>query len=169
MRGEHPSQAIEIVRACGSSPRARGTPAPQITTRSARPVHPRVRGERRRAPTRCRRPSRFIPACAGNALGCSAPPATKSVHPRVRGERSISRIWSGAEPGSSPRARGTRQHSHHSDRRMPVHPRVRGERQTITSLDAAVRGSSPRARGTRRPIRAGAGFWRFIPACAGNA
>ena len=91
-------------------------------------VHPRIRGERARAPvaymakygssphTRgTRRPEspltpglRFIPAYAGNAPGPRTTSADGSVHPRIRGERGVSPTPHLRNHGSSPHTRGTR-------------------------------------------------------------
>jgi len=50
----------------------------------------------------------------------------------------------------------------------PVHPRVCGEHLDIHPALAFADGSSPRVRGTPCFVHAGAGWARFIPACAGN-
>ncbi len=111
-------------------------------------VHPRERGERRRAPTTALVFSRFIPASAGNAgrhdLG------------GVR-ERFIPASAGNATTSTSGRWRST------------VHPRERGERVTDGLTVAPYSGSSPRARGTRCRQRRLARAHRFIPASAGNA
>ena len=111
-------------------------------------VHPRVCGERSRAPrnkrenigssprvrgTRRRRAGagasgRFIPACAGNAPACR-------------------QCWN----------------------RAAVHPRVCGERGTLPSRRTTRNGSSPRVRGTLKRVALASVRRRFIPACAGNA
>ncbi len=57
----------------------------------------------------------------------------------------------------------------HSLRAIAVHPRVCGERARTLGLDALPCGSSPRVRGTLFLIRQRNGYFRFIPACAGNA
>ncbi len=172
-------------------------------------VHPRVRGERgfvknkevtihgsspRARGTRCgrdgcRRATRFIPACAGNALKEKRPSWIVSVHPRVRGERMPLRSGKSRATGSSPRTRGTRE-LWHVKRRGPrfipacagnahpsrparparsVHPRVRGERPAPAYIPLCRAGSSPRARGTPHRGDTGNAARRFIPACAGNA
>ncbi len=156
-----------VQKTYGSSPRVRGTARPQQpprrgnrfipacagngssapTTRIARPVHPRVCGERlestkswdeqtgssprvrgtgglRRALMVARR---FIPACAGNGRARRSNASWSTVHPRVCGERVIERTAEDDAAGSSPRVRGT-----------------------VATLD-------------RRGCSA-----RFIPACAGN-
>ena len=63
--GEHVMTGLEHAVAVGSSPRVRGTPS-----------HSRAG----------RRPSRFIPACAGNTAPPRPPPNPCPVHPRVCGE-----------------------------------------------------------------------------------
>ena len=140
--GRSRSPRERFIPACAGNARARA-----IRGR-ARPVHPRVCGERPgrshvssttggssprvRGTLRCGRSrsprERFIPACAGNA-----------------------------------RARAIR------GRARPVHPRVCGERFYIGAMDGRGRGSSPRVRGTHLLNRNSKRSGRFIPACAGNA
>ena len=132
------------------------------------PVHPRMRGERC-CLTPTRRPipgssphargtqqtkagdpklTRFIPACAGNAIVGAPGVGKSSVHPRMRGERLIPQRTSRFRIGSSPHARGTHQKRKPRtcrNRFIPacagnagqqsgvadeeeVHPRMRGER-----------------------------------------
>ena len=67
MRGERQTVIDEIMSYCGSSPHARGTLTPTEENQLR---------------------ERFIPACAGNAGGCSSAEPESSVHPRMRGERS---------------------------------------------------------------------------------
>ncbi len=50
-----------------------------------------------------------------------------------------------------------------------VHPRVCGERYVSGDLIESFIGSSPRVRGTRSHAEGWREYWRFIPACAGNA
>ena len=91
------------------------------------PVHPRVCGERcavlkingvktgssprvrgtRSSGTSCLGLYRFIPACAGNAIGHSLIIKQLPVHPRVCGERLLLPQHCMISPGSSPRVRGT--------------------------------------------------------------
>ena len=66
VRGEQIPSAWQACLKYGSSPRARGTGS------GARGVAAQ---------------QRFIPACAGNSMICSAMPSTSTVHPRVRGEQ----------------------------------------------------------------------------------
>ncbi len=149
---------------------------------------PRVRG------TRCHSHTlslacRFIPACAGNAVGRGPDRGRVPVHPRVCGERVLDVARVTTLDGSSPRVRGTP--SAHCcpgacrrfipacagnasrfrllARVTAVHPRVCGERVASDHRVERFSGSSPRVRGTLR-IRARAlTIVRFIPACAGNA
>ena len=92
--------------------------------------------------------TRFIPACAGNALRRSAESDPPAVHPRVCGERASTGMPLRSSAGSSPRVRGTLHFdvltwpgyrfipacagnaSAGRDRQgeQPVHPRVCGER-----------------------------------------
>ena len=112
---------------------------------------PRVRGTASRGQAvgyTCR----FIPACAGNRLGCGGYLRRETVHPRVCGEQY--RGFGGLPPtsGSSPRVRGTgiRQFRssfatrfipacagnshfcHVYNSRRSVHPRVCGEQPLFT-------------------------------------
>ena len=119
--GRPDRMAMRFIPACAGN----ATNAAQL--RLQRAVHPRMRGERlpplpaapgrtgssphaRGTPTEssCSHPSsRFIPACAGTAIGFDFANFDLSVHPRRRGER-LDRC---ADPygvgGSSPHARGT--------------------------------------------------------------
>ena len=148
MRGERIYTSTMIIPIDGSSPHARGTPAtPHRSAPGPRfipacagnagnvlvrirdiAVHPRMRGERRRATFRRWRMigssphargtltgktlrllcCRFIPACAGNARRRTPARPAVPVHPRMRGERSHSARPTAAAVGSSPHARGTR-------------------------------------------------------------
>ena len=89
VRGEHFDLALPGLQERGSSPRARGTPE-------------------RIAPAG--KPSRFIPACAGNTSSLTLTCGTVSVHPRVRGEHTTTDLDDVLDGGSSPRARGTPSH-----------------------------------------------------------
>ena len=170
----HPRERGEraIVTACrrrsiGSSPRARGT-APSVTDNE--------------------RPSRFIPASAGNGALRLTAPSRRTVHPRERGERAPATSCPISNTGSSPRARGTvtlidslafskrfipasagnGPSSPLEPLRRTVHPRERGERKCTDPATGRTIGSSPRARGTGVSSRRIAGRGRFIPASAGN-
>ena len=57
-------------------------------------------------------PSRFIPACAGNALLKRKDVSNDAVHPRVCGERFAPNTADMRKTGSSPRVRGTLYYSH---------------------------------------------------------
>ena len=99
--GRPDRMAMRFIPACAGN----ATNAAQL--RLQRAVHPRMRGERlpplpaapgrtgssphaRGTPTEstCSHPSsRFIPACAGNAMGQKRDAEHPAVHPRMRGER----------------------------------------------------------------------------------
>ncbi len=201
--GAAPGPPRRFIPACTGNARA------PSRYRAASPVHPRVCGERdiatglsnccrgssprvRGTPRRAKyrpHPSRFIPACAGNAPAMVYWPNCKAVHPRVCGERIDLGAQAGVITGSSPRVRGTRATAdvrspsarfipacagnanpifrYHCA--IPVHPRVCGERQPDISLPLRDSGSSPRVRGTLSSCGANTVANRFIPACAGNA
>ena len=179
--------AVHPRRRFGSSPQARGTRAyesvcvegerfiPAGAGNTSRPpadrrgfsVHPRRRGEH--ADRYRRRPV---------SLGSS---------PQARGTRRSLRCKKfGA--GSSPQARGTRIRRYRAAqirrfipagagntltvpvnaRQIPVHPRRRGEHTAIGSQRPCSSGSSPQARGTHMIAAGVVGYFRFIPAGAGN-
>ena len=163
MRGERTTRSNPARVSRGSSPHARGTLAACIfkscderfipacagnadtsgKRASAATVHPRMRGERRRAAVRQegwpgssphargtlgsvtlrRHLHRFIPACAGNADTVPRPPVWMAVHPRMRGERRFQAVRTGWPCGSSPHARGTQptlRNSDYSERFIPA-------------------------------------------------
>ena len=166
-RGEHPRRKTRAEQFTGSSPLARGTPAP------AEPLN---------------HPPRFIPARAGNTLPAWTMARPTSVHPRSRGEHVAQGDPTMAKPGSSPLARGTQflGLDLHVSRRFiparagntasmrtfvafpPVHPRSRGEHCSVYRSAPSCAGSSPLARGTRQHRRPRRASGRFIPARAGN-
>ncbi len=127
MRGERHFDSDVAQLTGGSSPHARGTPSCTRGRTHRRTVHPRMRGERspvtfNKGETYGSSPhargtlyrtawrlglNRFIPACAGNAMGCIGTHQGRSVHPRMRGERLSSALEAKKSSGSSPHARGT--------------------------------------------------------------
>ena len=149
---------------------------------------PRVRGTRIQEADRLG-PTRFIPACAGNAPTIHGGERAHSVHPRVCGERLGKKLEASDKAGSSPRVRGTHRHCqqiHLVERFIPacagnaprasqiprhraVHPRVCGERRPAVQRSRVQVGSSPRVRGTQAAALQNPPQSRFIPACAGNA
>ncbi len=201
--GAAPGPPRRFIPACTGNARA------PSRYRAASPVHPRVCGERdiatglsnccrgssprvRGTPRRAKyrpHPSRFIPACAGNAPAMVYWPNCKAVHPRVCGERIDLGAQAGVITGSSPRVRGTRATAdvrspsarfipacagnanpifrYHCA--IPVHPRVCGERFPAAAQTRSRTGSSPRVRGTLHNPPTHPHLKRFIPACAGNA
>ena len=165
--GEHRRPNDYQVPFTGSSPRGRGTPAPERLSGS---VH------------------RFIPARAGNTRSSSPRRRWRSVHPRAGGEHTehLGRLLRFA--GSSPRGRGTPLLRHVDvssrrfiparagnttpcrlrSRRTSVHPRAGGEHVEVLPFDSGNDGSSPRGRGTPILRVRQVEFHRFIPARAGN-
>ncbi len=147
-RGERWSATSWRTVACGSSPRARGTPHRGHTWRLHSTVHPRGRGER----------LRLIPDDR-QRIGSS---------PRARGTLALIEVrvldhrFIPAGAGNAP-MRCARMTS------STVHPRGRGERRHINAPVAGLGGSSPRARGTPRADTLTSYWRRFIPAGAGNA
>ena len=133
MRGERVTVGTVITDVTGSSPHARGTRQSEARQCSIRTVHPRMRGERdpipraisrvvgssphargtRQATRRTHKLSRFIPACAGNAIRALDRIYPRTVHPRMRGERFETRSARPPICGSSPHARGTRKRRQH--------------------------------------------------------
>ena len=181
---EHPTD-----RVAGSSPRVRGTRGSRRRGRgrrrfipacagnskyrafrsAMRQVHPRVCGElctselatllpvgsspRVRGTRPCPRTSaasrRFIPACAGNSVTMRDIPEWDS--------RFIPACAGNSDWGAG------------RDYSLPVHPRVCGELVVGVHQPAVQHGSSPRVRGTPHRRLGRPGFYRFIPACAGNS
>ena len=148
MRGERSTHHAMIHDSSGSSPHARGTLSYRYL---------------------CTTYSRFIPACAGNAVAGSISNRVATVHPRMRGERNMQNRSAPSEAGSSPHARGTPgpcPAATANYRFIPacagnaaraicaratcaVHPRMRGERRCQLIVHRRRFGSSPHARGTR--------------------
>ena len=85
-RGEHGKPSKALCGSDGSSPRTRGTRAPQEPVRAAR---------------------RFIPAHAENTGSVRATTRPTTVHPRARGEHTEIYSNTGAADGSTPRTQGT--------------------------------------------------------------
>ena len=143
--------------------------APSRSSRNrARPVHPRIRGERAkgRFPSATRTGSsphtrgtrglgagsrigrRFIPAYAGNASGLSLTRGIQSVHPRIRGERLDLHQKRHCTSGSSPHTRGTLLDGGgvcHEDRFIPAYA-GNASQSVFTSKPSVVH---PRIRGER--------------------
>ena len=155
------------LRALGSSPLARGTPAPHVSQRVGH---------------------RLIPARAGNTLVQPDYIAGTQAHPRSRGEHAYGTAERRRRLGSSPLARGT--HANESlgvrglrliparagntirrksrEKSAPAHPRSRGEHSSSDSSSLLSAGSSPLARGTRLGLARSSLPCRLIPARAGN-
>ncbi len=146
-RGEHSCRPSCRRGYRGSSPRTRGTRAPQP------------------APAVLRR---FIPAHAGNTWTTVCHAEMEAVHPRARGEHSSRRRLCAALRGSSPRTRGTRK----TLARPCVRARFIPAHAVNTRIDdrwsITQSGSSPRTRGTLIGLCSVHVPRRFIPAHAGN-
>ena len=146
--GECLSDEMRTVSHTGSSPRMRGMPLDALVP--------------------CR-PTRIIPAYAGNAVATSVQGVRHADHPRVCGECPELDRPAARCVGSSPRMRGMRPPPHWSAPALPDHPRVCGECGYAGKNPLANFGSSPRMRGmlVRGVVKFLAG--RIIPAYAGNA
>ena len=165
--GEHPRTEVSSIPGSGSSPRWRGTLAPDL---------------------RACRSQRIIPALAGNTLAPASFESVRSDHPRAGGEHCPRHDRSWTDVGSSPRWRGTRQPERAGGphgRIIPAlagntsvaqirgtyqsdHPRAGGEHGFLDLIWPVCCGSSPRWRGTRVPRPYLACVLRIIPALAGN-
>jgi len=167
-RGEQMTKPLKPDDLAGSSPRTRGTAAPD---------HRQIA------------PVRFIPAHAGNSNRLRAALRARPVHPRARGEQVVELGAIFDQGGSSPRTRGTAAQHRDQDRQprfipahagnrcrgwvIPhsnsVHPRARGEQLAGYLIEHGHDGSSPRTRGTDIGQAAVLLPDRFIPAHAGNS
>ena len=158
------------------------------TTLTLRPDHPRSRGEYVALPMvkRCAegssplsrgipcfrgsltRPSRIIPALAGNTDIEQLSAYVNEDHPRSRGEYVHSRVLLLVAGGSSPLSRGIRDRRHHGGDGVGIIPALAGNTTALAIDDCDGSGSSPLSRGIRdhHPI----GFLQvgIIPALAGN-
>ena len=149
---------------------------------------PRVRGKLRAGLAR-RREYRYIPACAGEAGGASAPDHTRQVHPRVCGGSSSVSYTVRPFAGTSPRVRGKPDDAVEREgflRYIPacagearkwigeravnkVHPRVCGGSAVDRAIARGEPGTSPRVRGKLDDQGVWVATGRYIPACAGEA
>ena len=130
-----------FIPACAGNGRSTTSP------RCARPVHPRVCGERSNPSSRR--------------------PRTPGSSPRVRGTAPIS-ASSSRRCRFIPACAGNGNLLCAGASRRTVHPRVCGERPTTSSPAYLFFGSSPRVRGTVYQGLYHIANNRFIPACAGN-
>ena len=146
-RGEHVDGVRVVHRANGSSPLARGTPAPSRAARPRTAVHPRSRGEHDRARVEALR-----------RYGSS--PLARGTREMASGKISVARFI--------PARAGNTKTPALSGLSLPVHPRSRGEHRRRREFDENIDGSSPLARGTHVVPPAAAVLDRFIPARAGN-
>ena len=204
----NPDRDIAHWPPCGSIPACAGEPAePGCASRSgwvyprvcggtlSQPsvkacgigLSPRVRGNRWWR-TLTRRPSRSIPACAGEPRNPAPRAACSRVYPRVCGGTPHLGQGGGMPKGLSPRVRGNRSRravgpgrgrsipacagepGHYGAHlpRAEVYPRVCGGTAALPDHAAHRHGLSPRVRGNHRRIRHPQIHLRSIPACAGE-
>ena len=146
--GERDLPHTTNARACGSSPRMRGTRADARDGAAG---------------------NRFIPAHAGNATGNYRQRLKETVHPRACGERTAKIINGIPEAGSSPRMRGTldaQDVKRVGERFIPAH--AGNAMHTATHWEQST--VHPRACGERVLDDVPPCYCkRFIPAHAGNA
>ena len=163
-------RAAPLVAGLGSIPAGAGKPAYRATGGCSRGVHPRGRGEARRAPAvefaqagpspRARgsldhlaeRDGRAgsIPAGAGKPQSLPGRRPFRAVHPRGRGEAGYFFSPAPALPGPSPRARGSRPPDRRDQPRRGPSPRARGSHGRGRD-DLPGRGSIPAGAGKPRP------------------
>ena len=146
-RGAHGGHVCLLVSWWGSSPLARGAPAP--------PPHPR----RRR---------RLIPAGAGRTSWWSSQRRHRPAHPRWRGAHRRGAAGMGGRTGSSPLARGARRCPERVRPLGGLIPAGAGRTAPATAATPDISGSSPLARGARPPSPRRRGGGGLIPAGAGR-
>ncbi len=159
--------ALARLRSSGLSPRARGNLASACSTNWA---------------------NGSIPACAGEPASAAARIRASGVYPRVRGGTAVRKNDTLVANGLSPRARGNHWRVYPADLdtgSIPacageprcgrtilwsptVYPRVRGGTAGPGGRAPEGWGLSPRARGNQAFSMPRPGFFRSIPACAGE-
>ena len=167
MRGEHLSRMPCTRLMPGSSPLARGAPAPDLYAKA---------------------PDGIIPACAGSTFHHHAKGREAEDHPRLRGEHAAYAYLMTLPEGSSPLARGAQvEHRRRGGAagiipacagstarpaapagRAGDHPRLRGEHGSPFWPTGPLRGSSPLARGALEKGNLCGPQGGIIPACAGS-
>ena len=133
-------------------------------------------------------PTRSIPACAGEPQSTRCHTNAKWVYPRVCGGTASTPVQARRGGGLSPRVRGNRTEADDDrlrERSIPacagepvtetdagvileVYPRVCGGTQIERYGRRELSGLSPRVRGNPCTPSTWAGFFRSIPACAGE-
>ncbi len=204
----NPNHGRNTPRRRRSIPACAGEPPPSIPPRRHSRVYPRLcggtnTGTRVDAPAgglsppvrgnhhgggRDHRPSRSIPACAGEPSGSVRILATEKVYPRLYGGTSVTEYGPSMAVGLSPPVRGNpMEYTLRSDgvgsipacageptsrfflaSRLRVYPRLCGGTPHAHGIHAGAAGLSPPVRGNRprlplRPLTP-----RSIPACAGE-
>ena len=168
-------------RACGANQRK------SLGLGRQRGSSPRMRGKR---PSPCcgPRPSRIIPAHAGQTNSVPAKRSSHADHPRACGANVMVPSACMLMVGSSPRMRGKRHPPSPCNPVMRIipahagqtvsnssrtsarsdHPRACGANPALSVMTAAPAGSSPRMRGKRAGHRLRPRPYRIIPAHAGQ-
>ena len=145
-RGVYPFLSPYAYPSDGSSPLARGLPAPTPVTQVF---------------------ARIIPARAGFTWPKHRPSTAHSDHPRSRGVYCLTLGGLAAGPGSSPLARGLLTQISCNQAYVTDHPRSRGVYRRNVLTSSIRRGSSPLARGLRVHAKIEEMDARIIPARAG--
>ncbi len=204
----NPDEPVDIGQCVRSIPAHAGEPHSETTLRLWRRVYPRPRGGTRRFPHPARksrglspptrgnpgrhapapRPSRSIPAHAGEPAGCRRRFISAAVYPRPRGGTRLFGRRARIRRGLSPPTRGNPHRFGVNcvpERSIPAHagepagfravrlnrevyPRPRGGTALVDLSDRAVSGLSPPTRGNRRSGQRLARNPRSIPAHAGE-
>ena len=175
------NSSADYPRACGANQRK------SLGLGRQRGSSPRMRGKR---PSPCcgPRPSRIIPAHAGQTVSNSSRTSARSDHPRACGANPALSVMTAAPAGSSPRMRGKLGFGFDSFRQRRIipahagqtsrtptptptvsdHPRACGANAAAGRIRTLRRGSSPRMRGKpHQRVMPPAGR-RIIPAHAGQ-
>ena len=155
-------------RSPGSPPRVRGEDATTVNTAGQIRITPACAGRR---PTSCRtktsRPDH--PRVCGEK--CAARPRLQNIvgsPPRVRGEENMRTGY--VEPdGITPACAGRRVTLSFIVRILPDHPRVCGEKDPLVTVPGEDFGSPPRVRGEARGYADRRREKRITPACAGRS
>ena len=165
--GEHVLGVLATSYGIGSSPRMRGTRAPERHGTRWTGIIPAYAGN-----TRCQGnnglPNRDHPrVCGEHPSADSSPPASEGSSPRMRGTPPT-REEKRHENGIIPAYAGNTRPLTYATARLRDHPRVCGEHCVGVVVFVGFSGSSPRMRGTHeRHHRSSDALW-IIPAYAGN-
>ena len=142
----HPVQ--RAARRQGFTPTCVGTARPARTTRSARAVHPHVRGD-------------SVPYRSNASPASGSPPRAWAQRTSLLRPRS--------QPGFTPTCVGTAAVASIAAPPARVHPHVRGDSNRWPYTEGRLVGSPPRAWGQRRLRPPEESRKRFTPTCVGTA